>query len=167
MVPTSVTIVIVCGILLLVVGLAAGVSWATTRVAWDATMPRGGWAVRVQNEQGSAIPNASLSLLLPKTGKIVSYGVADSDGSAGPFDNYTGPGSVTAGADGVVSLRNTRGLRYGGEYWKLFWIWEIGTTRGPESLLVQVSAPRHQAARIPAQDLLSAKEIILKLRRTE
>ena len=160
----SMRIVVMAVVCLLVFGLAA-VSRVTSRATWTARMACGEWAIRVQDEQGDAIPDASLRVVHPETGETLSYGAARSDGAIGPFDNYTGPGSVTAGADGVIRLRNTRRLRYGGEYWKLFWIWIVGADpgKGPHSLLLELSAPGHESARVSVNDVWSAKETVLKL----
>lgn len=151
-------IIIAAAIFLVVVGLAAVLSWRTTATIWDGEMLQGEWSIRVQNHQGIALADAYLSVIT-EDGESVSYG----DYGRGPFDNYTAPGDVRAD-DGVLRLRNTRRLKVGGTFWELFWIWRIGSYPDPGmGLVFKISAPGYEAATVSFDDLLSQNEITIAL----
>jgi len=160
----SIGIIVAACISVMSIALGVLLSWLTTHLTWIGTMPLGEWTIRVHNRQGIALGDAYLTLV-SKTGEPLSYGAGASGLPTGPFDNYTGPGSVRADHDGVLSLRNTRARKYGGSCWKLLWIWRIGSDpyTGPLTLVIEISAPRYKAARVSVRELFSQKEITIAL----
>jgi hypothetical protein len=141
-----------------ILGSLAVLSRATTFVYWDALIPEGTWIIYVKDVTGTPIRDAKVDLLSPETGKLA---VAPS----GPFDNYTGPGSVSSDSEGAIELRNALDLRYGGECWKLFWVWPIGDwpENGPGSLLLRILAPGYKPSTLLLRTLLSEDKLVVTL----
>ncbi len=157
---------VVVFIMLGVVAIAALMSWLTTAVTYDGRMPVGEWTMRIENSDGKALPKACLTIL-SGGGDVISWSPNDlGEEVKGPFDNYTAPGSVCADDRGLLRLKNTRTLKYGGSYWKLFWIWRIGSDphEGPRNLLLKISAPGYEAVIVPLSTLFSEKgsTVVLK-----
>lgn len=88
------TLIIGTIIFLVVAGPA---SWLTTYICWDGQLPTGEWSILVVDENAQPLSNASVTLETFE-GKPIIYHA----GESGCFDNYTGPGCVISGPDGIV-----------------------------------------------------------------
>jgi hypothetical protein len=162
-----VTTVIV--IVLVILIAAVLLSWLTTTVTWDGRVPKGEWSILVQDHQGNALPDACVTVL-SKEGQPVSFESQDTaKESRGPFDNYSTPEGVCADRNGVIRLQNTRSLGYGGRYWKLLWVWHIGSnpSESPMSLILRVSAPDYEDTLVSVDDLVSQRIVTVTLERVE
>ena len=155
-------------IVFITIGVIVGgavLSWITTAVTWDGRMPVGEWSIEVRGSDMAALPDACLTVL-SREGDVISMPASDSaDEARCPFDNYSAQESVCADYQGIIRLRNTLNLGYGGSCWKLFWIWRIGSDpqEGPTTLLLKISAPGYEAATVSVDRLFSEKDITVEL----
>ena len=162
----GVKIIAIAAIMMCVIVVVGVLSWLTSCISWIGGIPEGEWAICVQDNQGTVLPHACLTVL-SADGEPLTFRAHGSAEEAGElFDNYSTPKSVCADENGVLRLKNSCHFGFGGSYWKLFWIWRIGADPqeiSPRSWLLKISAPGYKAATMTVGDLLERKEVTVRL----
>ncbi|GAA5496325.1 hypothetical protein Rhal01_02508 [Rubritalea halochordaticola] len=106
--------------------LLAGLSYLSTSAFWDGSYPAGIYEVRLIDSDGKPIQNQPVRLINSYDDSI-SYGY--------PVHNFSMDTPLITDEHGIVTLiRPESGLEFGGERWKLFWIFEFGS-KGPNFLI--------------------------------
>ncbi len=81
------------------------------------------------------------------------------------FDGYRSPGSLRSDGNGLISLRVSHPVKFGGTSHRIFWIWEWGDDplAGPTSLVLKISAPNHVAVTMTIAELLDKDRVSITL----
>lgn len=150
--------VAICAITLLIM-----LSWCTTEIIWDAEIRPGDWTVQVLAEGGIGNTNACVSVIM-ENGKVLTIDQNhDEKVTRSPIDNYTVPGSLCADRQGIIRIRISRPLRYGGVQWKALWLYPVG--RGPNESPVPktilISMGKCGSVIVPIDDLRKMHEVVI------
>ena len=91
-------------------------------MVWDGWYPAGEIRILVADDAGNPVSGVSLQVSEPAPGRWSDQFPLEENGPDSP---------LVSGADGVI-ICHSRGMRFGGGGWHLFWLFPVGQFDGPQ-----------------------------------